>query len=181
MSSNATDLEHVVIRAYERGRVRWATLGGCLLLGASIVGLLCADRGPIFYGIGAGLALMTGLYIWRGGDAGNALLPGLVAGLVPLVLSATMLDCRAECSGLCMRHCMLVCAVGATGAGLLATLLTRNHPRRWRAWLFAVALVPASGLLGCPHVGYGQLGGLLLGLLLSRLFALGVHGRPAHQ
>ncbi|HEY5962137.1 MAG TPA: hypothetical protein VIV60_36525 [Polyangiaceae bacterium] len=174
MSSDITELQRLALRAYERGRVKWATLGGFLLLIASVVGLISAGRAPVFFVIAGGLALMAGIYIWRGGDAGNALLPGLAAGLLPLVLSAVLLDCRAECSGICMRHCMLVCAVGATAAGLLAAFLTRHHPRRWKAWLFAVALVPASGLLGCPHVGYGQVCGLLVGLFVSRLFSAAV-------
>jgi hypothetical protein len=53
-------------------------------------------------------------------------------------------------------------------AGILAAVLMRQHPRRHRAWLFAVALIPATGLLGCPHVGYGQLLGLTLGLLIAK-------------
>jgi hypothetical protein len=170
MSNDITELERLALRAYERGRVKWALLGGFLLLLASGAGLLSAGRAPIFFVIAGGLALTAGIYIWRGGDAGNALLPGLGAGLLPLLLSAVVLNCRAECSGICMRHCMLVCAVGAAAAGLFASFLTRHHPRRWKAWLFAIALVPASGLLGCPHVGYGQVCGLLVGLLVSRLF-----------
>ena len=174
MSSDVNQIERRVHRAYERGRLRWALVGAAIVLGVSVIGLLTAERTSIFYVIAGALSLLSGVYIWRGGDAGNALLPGLAAGLAPLVLSAVLLDCRSECSGICMRHCILVCAAGATAAGLIASFLTRRHPRRWKAWLFAVALVPASGLLGCPHVGYGQLGGLLLGLLVSRVFAVAV-------
>jgi hypothetical protein len=63
---------------------------------------------------------------------------------------------------------MTVCATGAAAAGILAAVLMRKHPRKHRAWLFAVALVPASGLLGCPHIGYGQLIGLVVGLLVAK-------------
>ncbi|MGC4063822.1 MAG: hypothetical protein QM784_04120 [Polyangiaceae bacterium] len=171
MSHDLQQLERSVHRAYELGRVRRATVGTLALLVTIVVGLFLADRALVFYAIAIALASLVGLYMWRGGDAGNALLPGLAAGVVPLILSAVLLDCQGECSALCMRHCMLVCAVGATVAGLLASFLVRHHPRRWKAWLFAVALVPASGLLGCPHVGYGQLGGLILGLFIARALA----------
>lgn len=168
MSSDLSQLERSVHGAYERGRLKGALYGAALLLLVCAVGLVATGRGLAFHVIAMGLATLVGIYIWRGGDWGNALLPGLAAGLVPLLLSSLLLDCRAECSGLCIRHCMTVCAVGATMAGILAAVLMRHHPRRHRAWLFAVALVPATGLLGCPHVGYGQLLGLTLGLVIAK-------------
>lgn len=168
MPSDSNQIERAMLRAYERGRIKWAARVAGPLFAVAAIGLMAAGRSMEFYVIALMLAIAAGVYIWRGGDAGNALFPGLAAGMVPLALSAIMLDCTAECSGLCMRHCMAVCASGAAVAGLLAAVLTRNHPRRHRAWLFAVALVPASGLLGCPHVGYGQLIGLVVGLLAAK-------------
>jgi len=168
MSNRVILLERNAQRAYERGRLKWAAMGAMFLLTACVLGLLVAGRSPAFYAVAAVLAAFGGAYAWRGGDAGNALLPGLIAGLVPMVLSASLLDCRVECSGLCMHHCMTVCGIGAAIGGVAAAVLMRQHPRRHRAWLFAVALIPAVGLLGCPHVGYGQLAGLLIGLAAAR-------------
>lgn len=168
MSSDLTQIERRMLRAYEFGRLKWAARVAAVLLLLTATGLLIAGRSLEFYGIGAVLALTAGVYIWRGGDLGNALMPGLAVSMVPLVLSAILLDCTTECSGLCMRHCMTVCATGAAAAGILAAVLMRKHPRKHRAWLFAVALVPASGLLGCPHIGYGQLIGLVVGLLVAK-------------
>lgn len=171
MSVDSMGLERKMRVAYERGRWHWALLVASVILGLSCVGLGLAARDWPFYLIAVALSATVGLYIWRGGDSGNALLPGLAVSLVPMLLSATMLNCGAGCSGSCMRHCIAVCAVGAAAAGLLAAYLLRHHPRKHRAWLFAVALVPASGLLGCPHIGYGELGGLAAGLLLAKAFA----------
>ena len=168
MSSDLSHLERSLHRAYEIGRLKWAVVGAGVLLAVVSAGLALADRGSIFYVIALALALIGGTQIWRGGDAGNALVPGIAVSLVPMLLAAVMLDCTSECSGLCMRHCMTVCATGAAAAGVLAAILMRKHPRKHRAWLFAVALVPASGLLGCPHVGYGQLAGLVAGLLIAK-------------
>lgn len=169
MSSDLTQLEQHVRHAYERGRVHWALLGASLLFGFSSVCLGMAGRSWPFYLVALVLSTLAGVYIWRGGDSGNALVPGLVVSLIPLALSATMLHCGADCSGGCMQHCMSVCAVGSAAAGLLAAFLVRKHPRKQRAWLLAIALVPASGLLGCPHIGYGELGGLMAGLLIAKL------------
>ncbi|MGC4068936.1 MAG: hypothetical protein QM784_30685 [Polyangiaceae bacterium] len=168
MSSDAS-LERVASRAYERGRLRLALVGGVVVIALASVSLHFTESSLAHYAVAAGLSVLVGIYLWRGGDAGNALLPGLLGGLAPLVISAVLLECRSECSGLCMQHCFFVCAGGATIAGLLAAYLTRSHPRRGKAWALAVALVPLAGLLGCPHVGYGQLAGLGLGLALSRV------------
>lgn len=168
MSSNLSQIERSLHRAYEIGRLKWAALGAGVLLAGISAGLAWADRALIFYVVALVLALVAGTQIWRGGDAGNALLPGIAVSLVPMLLAAALLDCTSACSGLCMRHCITVCATGAAGAGVLAAILMRKHPRKHRAWLFAVALVPASGLLGCPHVGYGQLAGLVAGLLIAK-------------
>lgn len=170
MSSNVSTLERQVHSAYERGRMRWALLGAGVLLGLCWAGLAMAARGWPFYVVAMILAALSGFYVWRGGDSGNALVPGLVVSMIPMILSATLLRCGAAgCSLECAQHCATVCAVGAGASGLLAAFLLRRHPRKHRAWLFAVALVPASGLLGCPHIGYGELGGLAVGLLLARL------------
>jgi hypothetical protein len=177
MPSDLSQVERAILRAYERGRIKWAARIAAPLFALVAIGLMAAGRSLEFYVIALLLAITAGVYSWRGGDAGNALVPGLAAGMVPLVLSAIMLDCSAECSDLCMRHCVTVCASGAAIAGLLAAVLTRNHPRRSRAWVFAVALVPASGLLGCPHVGYGQLIGLVVGLLAAKAVVYAVDRR----
>lgn len=171
MSADSIRLERKMRIAYERGRFYWALLIASVILALSLVGLGIAAKAWPFYLIAVALSATVGFYIWRGGDSGNALLPGLAVSLIPMLLSATMLNCGAGCSGACMQHCITVCAVGAAAAGLLAAYLLRNHPRKHRAWLFAVALVPASGLLGCPHIGYGELGGLAAGLLLAKAFA----------
>lgn len=173
MSSDLTQLERQMRHAYERGRTYWALLGAGVLFGLSCLGLGIAGRAWPFYLVALTLSVLAGMYIWRGGDSGNALVPGLAVSLIPMLLSATMLTCGssgAGCSGSCMQHCMGVCAIGSALAGLLAAFLMRKHPRKQRAWLFAVALVPASGLLGCPHIGYGELGGLIAGLLLAKVF-----------
>lgn len=168
MSSDLTRLERQVRHAYERGRIHVALFVATVLLALSCCGLGMAARDWRYYLIATTLSAVVGVFIWRGGDSGNAVLPGLLVSLIPMLLSATMLDCGPGCEGSCMRHCMVVCAIGAAAAGLLAAFLMRHHPRRHRAWLFAVALVPASGLLGCPHVGYGELAGLFVGLLAAK-------------
>jgi len=150
--------------------MHWALLGAGLLFSLSSLGLGIAGRSWPFYLVALALSMLAGVYIWRGGDSGNALAPGLAVSLIPMALSATMLNCGASCSGSCMQHCISVCAVGSAAAGLMASFLVRKHPRKQRAWLLAIALVPASGLLGCPHIGYGELGGLIAGLLLAQLF-----------
>jgi hypothetical protein len=170
MSSDAS-LERLVSRAYERGRFRLALGAFAVMLIAASVALQFSQGSVSHYVVAAGVSVLVGIYLWRGGDAGNALLPGLAGGVVPLVLSAVLLECRSECFGLCMQHCFFVCAGGATIAGVLAAYLTRGHPRRAKAWVLAVALVPLVGLLGCPHVGYGQLVGLGLGLAVSRVLS----------
>lgn len=156
-------------RAYERGRWR---LGIASAWPALILAGLCIGLGgkPLAtVGIAIVLAVTIAIAVQRGRHHARAVVPGLLAGALPLL--AGLLACRIPhvCAG---TTCMELCAPLCLGAGAIAglSLVVRrqragrsNAPSLWVAT--AVALL--TGALGCFFVGIGGLAGLALGLSLG--------------
>src|SRR5690606_10480639 len=168
-------------RSYELGRVRRALLGVAPLL--FIVPLAaCATAHPrsalLF---GAATFALGGVLLWYGREAQKAVLPGVAAGLVPLVLSLCanrMHYCGADG---CTTLCVPACTLGGVVAGLAVARI--GHARRagpWY-WLSASSLALVTGAMGCSCVGYAGVIGLAAGFALGIAPALVRPGRPAGQ
>src|SRR5687768_10865164 len=82
-----------VARVYERGRWLKGLRTAALVVPMMLMSFGCCGKLSVSALIGAVLAaLVTGL-VWRGGSAGRAVVPGLVAGIAPLAIP--LLACPA--------------------------------------------------------------------------------------
>lgn len=148
-------VERGVRRAYELGRLGDAVVGALpiALLGAVAVGL-----GPArWFGalVGLALVLTVVLCLWRGLLLGAAVVPGVLAGMVPLVLVHLANHASPGCavSG-CGAYCVEACVAGGLAAGLLVVRFARRRSRPVAAWGVAGLLALLTGGLGCTCVGY---------------------------
>lgn len=166
-------LESRARRAYERGRWRlgiasaWPALvlcGLCIALGG---------RPWATVGVAIALAVTIAIAVQRGRQHGRAVIPGLLAGALPLL--AGLMACRLPhvCGGAaCMEFCAPLCLGAGAVAGLALVVRSRragrsNAPSLWVETLVAMF----TGALGCFFVGIGGLAGMALGLSLGAAVA----------
>ncbi|MEN9800693.1 MAG: hypothetical protein RL653_4390 [Pseudomonadota bacterium] len=155
-------------RAYEWGRLRRAALGALPLLPLVAFSAFLSSRplptwcfGLLAFGLGTAL-------LWVGREPQRAVLPGLAAGAVPLVLALCANQVHLCGPDGCSTLCMPACIAGglAAGAGIAVLGFRRRAGVAW--WGGATALTLLTGAMGCSCVGYSGLVGLLCG------FAVGV-------
>ncbi len=155
--------------AYELGRLRGALPAALYVLPVVALSVPFGARPAVSVGAGAVLlALVVGLS-WRGQVWARAVLPGLLAGLVPLVLPLLLRARGHFCfGGGCWPLCMLACIGGGLIAGVAVGLASAAEQERRGAFLLAAAsLAGLSGVLGCALVGAAGLSGMLLAVLVS--------------
>jgi len=160
--------EQRIHRAYERGRLVRAAGAALPVALVALVALTLSTRPLWTSSCGVALVAVSLLFFWRGQALGRAVVPGVLAGLVPMALAfGTMRFGHVCTSGGCVSLCVPVCSVGALLAGLWLARVSRakEHPRRGLAAGVAIALL--TGALGCVAVGSGALVGLVLGIAVT--------------
>lgn len=178
-STDLTALMQRARRGYELARVRRALLGVAPLL--LIVPLAaCVNLHPesalLF---GAATFVIGALLLWYGREPQKAVLPGVAAGLVPLIMALAanrMHYCGPDgCSSLCVPACTL----GGVVAGLVVARV--GHTRRAGAWywLSASSLALLTGAMGCSCVGYSGIAGLGAGFIVGLVPVLARRVGPA--
>ena len=151
--------------AYERGRLVRAALAALPVGGLVLIAFLFSRTPAWTTGCGALLVVATVVLLWRGRAWGRAVLPGVVAGSVPLALALIAMNVGHVCShGHCMSLCLPACFGGAVIAGLWLAQRMRRTGRR--ALLASATVALATGAMGCGCIGTGGLVGLGLGLIL---------------
>lgn len=163
-----------VRRAYEWGRLRhgarwlvWTTplalLASCgctplmqVGLAGGVLGVLCVAMG------------------WRGGVAGRAVGPGLLAGTVPLAAGLVLAWADHGCAApACLSMCVPVCGGAGLAAGLAVVLWGQQASSSRRALtLEAAAVACVAGGMGCLALGAAGVTGMALGLALGAAPAL---------
>jgi hypothetical protein len=159
-------------RAFVRGRLREALLmmlvAGLVVLGASLLVTQVTQT----VGLGALLLVVIGVFSFRGGEAGNVIMPALILGLMPLSCSLAARHFGHLCTGsACVSLCIPICTAGGLAAGAVLVRFAREHARPARTWWFGAIIVAVAGSLGCACVGLSGVSGMVLGLLVPRLFA----------
>lgn len=113
--------------------------------------------------------------LWRGEEAGRAVLPGVLAGAVPLVLSLCTSHIGHFCAaGSCYSLCLGACVVGGVTGGFIVARLGSKERHSVSFWLVGSGLALLTGALGCGCVGYSGLAWLAAG------YALGLVPSGAH-
>lgn len=177
-STELIELERRTRARYEWARAKRALVGFAplLLVVAIATGVARHPSATGAFGIGA---FITGaVMLWYGRDPKRAVLPGVLAGFVPLVLvlcTSHMHSCTGDD---CMIMCVPACSVGGLAAGLAVASVGNQRRAGSVFWLSASALALLTGAMGCACVGYSGVAGLAIGFaagvvpgLLRRAFA----------
>lgn len=169
-----------VQRHYEWQRACYALLGALPLVGLTFAALHFSARAQttLLFGVGAFVAAVA--LLWCGRDAQRAVLPGFVAGGIPLVLSLwanqTHGCCASNavaCGPTTVSMCVVACSAGGLLAGGLVALIGKRlqlGPWYWRA---AASMSLLVGAMGCACIGYTGVIGMAVG------YALGAQGLRA--
>jgi hypothetical protein len=171
-----TDLDVLRRRArrmYELGRWRRALVAA--VPAAALSSIAARSTHEVLDPMAGGslLAIASVVFLWRGQHAGRAVLPGMVAGLIPFT-AALLVRCAGETRfAICAVVSFLASAVG----GLLVARSARVSGAIGRTWLYAGSVAILTGSVACTCIGVGGLAGLVLGLasvgapsLLSRAY-----------
>jgi hypothetical protein len=150
--------------AYEWGRVRRAVVGFAPVF--ALVALASALAGGFGDIAPFGCALFAAgvAALWYGREPKRAVVPGLVAGLLPFVLTLSAMRMGSACFG---AHCSSVCLAACVAGGLCAGyVIGRTGVRRrygFGYYLTGSAVSVLTGAMGCVCLGAAGLGGLALG------------------
>lgn len=167
-------------RAYERGRLRLGLLPALLTLLFTLISL-SLGREPLYSGaIGLGLAAIAVLFTYRGGIPGRAVLPGLVAGMPPLLFPWALRSVGHYCtSGSCHSLCLLGCVSGGLVAGFLLGKWATNQSARYTFLASGGILATGAGLLSCTMAGAAGMVGMSAALVLSSVPILMLRPTPS--
>ncbi|WP_394832935.1 hypothetical protein LVJ94_41185 [Pendulispora rubella] len=164
---DSIDLDRIERRA--RMRYEWARAWRAILGFAPVwlvVGLACAftHRPSWAAAFGVGAFVMGAVMLWYGRDVKRAVLPGLAAGLVPMLFALCANHVQHVCTGgACMTLCMPACVVGGIVAGVAIAGIGHRRRAGLGFWLGASAMTVLVGAMGCSCIGYSGVIGLALG------------------
>ena len=177
----STDLERLERRArrgYEQARLQRALLGmlPVALLVAVVFCLRLHPHPHVMLVLGASAFGLGAVLLWFGREPARAVLPGLLAGLLPLWLALCARHWGHMCTDVeCMVMCLPVCAVGGVLAGLGVSWYGALRRRTIWFWLTASTMTLLTGAVGATCAGYpGVLGvasGYAVGIAAGFAFA----------
>lgn len=169
------ELEQRAHAAYERGRWRRASLDAWPVL--VLVGLAFAfGSRPWSVAMLAAVLLATVVVMGHHGRAWKrAIVPGLVAGSLPMVVGLSACHIPHACGGpACTAWCMpMVGAAALLGGLLVGRRAVRAQPSGYVAELLPAALLASlTGAMGCIAIGVGGMLGLAAGIAVGTIPAL---------
>jgi hypothetical protein len=172
-------IEQRLRKRYELARLWRALVGFSPLLLVVAVAILFAKRPSATLALGLSAFGIGAMLLWYGRDLKRAVLPGVAAGLVPLVLVLCATNLEHSCMGdACMMICLPTCAAGGLLAGLVVAAIGLRRRHGWGFWVAGSGIALLTGAMGCACVGNAGLAGLALGFgvglappLLTRPFA----------
>ncbi len=149
---------------YELARARRSLLGFVPVLAVVGVAALFAKRPTSTVAFGIAVFALGVVLLWYGRELKRAVLPGVAAGLVPLVLALCANHVEHGCMGdRCMTLCIPACATGGVIAGLVVSGFGFRRRSGAPFWAAASAIALLTGAMGCACVGYAGVVGLALG------------------
>jgi hypothetical protein len=167
-SDDLNRIERRARRAYEATRVARAAVAFAPVL------LLMVVAGALGHQFGYAVAFGTALFVlgvvllWYGRNLRRAVLPGVLAGLVPLVFAL----CGKFIGHACMGDswgtlCVAACFVGGVIAGVVVDYMCLRGHHRVGFWLAASGIGLLTGAMGCTCAGVLGLAGLAVGFALT--------------
>ena len=162
-STELTEVERRTRARYEWARAKRALLGFAPLLLVVAMATAIARHPSATGAFGVAAFVAGAAMLWYGRDPKRAVLPGVLAGFVPLVLVL----CTSHMHGCTGDDCMMMCVPACSVGGLVAGLAVASVGNQRRAgavfWLSASALALLTGAMGCACVGYSGVVGLAIG------------------
>jgi hypothetical protein len=156
-------LERSVRKTYELGRVRRALLGVAPVVVILAVAMCVAHRPGSTLAFGIATMVIGATMLWYGREPQKAVLPGIAAGLVPLVLALCANNVHVCGPEGCGTLCIPACAVGGVVAGLAVASVGNQRKAGIWFWLSASSLALLTGAMGCACIGYSGIVGLGVG------------------
>lgn len=177
-STELTEVERRTRARYEWARAKRALIGFAPLLLVVAVATAVARHPSVTVAFGIGAFIAGAVMLWYGRDPKRAVLPGVLAGFVPLVLALCTSHMHGCMGDGCMMMCVPACSVGGLVAGLAVASVGNQRRAGAVFWLSASGLALLTGAMGCACVGYSGVAGLAVGFaagvvpgLLRRAFA----------
>lgn len=155
--------------AYELARLRAALWGVVPLVVVAAAAATLSHRTGAALGFGAVAVLVAGIMLWYGRAPQRAVLPGLAAGVVPLVLALCANHAHACGAELCATMCVPACTVGGVIAGAAVAIVALRRRASAGFWGSAAAVAVAVGAMGCSCVGRSGVFGLVAGFAVGTL------------
>jgi hypothetical protein len=161
------ELEMRARRAYEMSRARRAVVGFAPVL-LVVAGAVWLGESPSStLGFGVALFVLGVVMLWLGREIKRSVLPGLAAGLIPLVAVLCVHRFEHCCGGVhcstCLATCLPACAAGGLAAGLVIAGVGLRRTRSPWFWVTTSGIALLTGAMGCVCVGVAGLAGLGLG------------------
>ncbi len=160
-------LERRARRAYEWSRVRRGAIGFAPALLVIAGAVLVGGRPSATLALGTALFVLGVTMLWYGRELKSSVLPGMVAGLIPLIsvlcvhhFNHCCMD--AHCTQ-CLRTCLPTCAVSGLLSGLLVAGVGFRRRRGTGFLAAASGIALLTGGMGCLCVGLAGLAGMGLG------------------
>jgi hypothetical protein len=167
MDARSTAVRARAKAAYERGRLRDGVVAASFAVPFSLVVGVVEGHVVSCFVVGLALATLVTLLHWSGRDLARGIVPGLVAGAVPLVFANVSMSAHLCIGGSCASACIAACAAGGIVAGSFSAWFARRSSLPRAAWVSAGSVALLVGALGCMCVGVfgvlGLVGGLLVG------------------
>lgn len=149
---------------YEWARFRRAVFGFLPALG--LIALACATSLRPWWSLALGLLLFVfGVFVlWHGREFRRAVLPGIAAGVVPLMLVSVARHVGHTCDGLtCTTVCLAACVLGGVLAGLWVGTRKLAREAGLGFWVVASSVAVLLGATACVRLGVAGIAGLGLG------------------
>jgi hypothetical protein len=159
--------------AYERGRAVRAFLGFLPVLAIVATAAWLNARTTMVAALGSILFLVGFVLLWYGRNLSQAVLPGVLAGLIPLGLALCANHIGHVCTGSeCVSMCIPACTVGGALAGLVVAHFAAKRQRSLGFWVLASGVAVLTGAMGCSCVGFSGVAGLGIGYIIALTPAL---------
>ncbi len=168
-STDLPALERRVRRRYERTRLLRSTLGFApmIVLVLTVAGIGKRPTSALLFG---GLLFVTGvLLLWWGRTLQRAVLPGVLAGLIPLSLSLAANLGHGCAAGHCSTLCLPACSLGGVVAGFIVSTYAVRQGHGMAFFAGAALVSVLTGAMGCSCIGSSGVVGLVAGFAAGLL------------
>lgn len=158
---------------YECNRAWRAVAGFAPVIVIVIAAASLGSRPASTLAIGSAMFVSGATLLWYGRDLRRAVLPGVIAGMVPLVFALCANHFGHGCTGdRCVMLCVPACTLGGLVAGLAVAAVGHRGRHGFRFWGAASGLALLTGSMGCACVGYSGVAGLAIGFAAGLVPAL---------